>query len=372
VKFVLLAALAALLALPALARAALPESGAVQSGVDFIRTTQQDDGGFGGFGPGQSMDAIYAIRAAGLDPNTFVSATGATPSDYLVAMAAAATEPQDAAKATLAAVALGLDPRAVGGVDFVAVIEAAFDADSGRHHASDFNQAIIVVALVVAGEAVPVSAPKALVAGQLADGGWGFGDAGDADSTAIVVQALIAAGSQPDDAVIAAAIAFLAEIQAEDGGWGFGGDSNANSTAFVVQALVAAAIDPEGPQFTTASGATPIAYLLSQQQADGSFAGFDPAFATNQVVPALAGRTFASAPVTPLAPPAPATPTPEPTAEPMAPVPTATVPAPEPPSTGTGTGQATGASGAIPLLALASVLTAVIAAGGALLARQRR
>ena len=58
VKLVLLAALAALLALPALASAALPESDAVMSGVEFIRTTQQDDGGFGGFGPGQSMDAI--------------------------------------------------------------------------------------------------------------------------------------------------------------------------------------------------------------------------------------------------------------------------------------------------------------------------
>ncbi len=365
-KLVLLAALAALLALPALARAALPESGAVQSGVDFIRTTQQDDGGFGGFGPGQSMDAIYAIRAAGLNPNTFVSAAGATPSDYLIALAAAATEPQDAAKAALAAVALGLDPRAVGGVDFVGVIEAAFDADTGRHHASDFNQAIILLALVVAGEAVPVSAPKALVAGQLADGGWGFGDEGDADSTAIVVQALIAVGSQPDDAVITAAIAFLDGIQAEDGGWGFGGDSNANSTAFAVQALVAVAIDPEGPQFTTASGASPIAYLLSQQLADGSFAGFDPAFATNQVVPALAGRTFANAPLTLLAPSPPETRTPEPT-EPTAPTPSP--PAPGPPTAGTGHG-ADGGDRALPI-AIALALITALAAGGALIARQR-
>ena len=364
-KLVPLAALAALLALPALVRAALPESGAVQSGVDFIRTTQQDDGGFGGFGPGQSMDAIYAIRAAGLDPNTFVSATGATPRDYLIAQAAAATEPQDAAKAALAAVALGLDPRDVGGVDFVAVIEDGFDPAAGRHHESDFSQAIIMLALTVVGEPVPVSAPKALVAGQFADGGWGFGDEGDADSTAIVVQALIATGSQPDDAAIAAAIAFLDGIQAEDGGWGFGGDSNANSTAFVVQALVAVAIDPEGPQFTTASGANPIAYLLSQQQVDGSFAGFDPAFATNQVVPALAGRTFANAPLTALAA-APEPPTAQPTEPPTAtPIP----PAPVPPTAGTGRG-ADGGDRALPM-AIALVLITALAAGGALMARQR-
>ena len=52
----------------------------------------------------------------------------------------------------------------------------------------------------------------------------------------------------------------------------------------------------------TESGTDPVGYLLSQQRSDGSFTGFDPSFATNQVVPALAGRSFAAAPLTLLDP----------------------------------------------------------------------
>ena len=300
VKLAIPAALAAILLLPALASA---ESDAVARGAAFIRTTLRDDGALQAdlaFGPGQTFDAIYALRAAGVDPAGLVSAAGNTPADFLAAQAPS-LEGAGAAKGALAAIALGLDPRAVGETDLVAAIESAFDPASGRHAGDDFGQALIVIALVATGADVPAAALDALRAGQLEDGGWGFGETASPDATALALQALVAAGADATDAAVADGLAWFRASQLEDGGWGFDGVSNANSTAFAVQALIAAGIDPEGDAFARADGATPIRYLLGQQLEDGSFAGYDPAYAANQVVPALAGRTFANAVTAPLA-----------------------------------------------------------------------
>ena len=289
----------------------------VDRGIAFIRTTQQADGGFGGFGDGQTMDAIFAIRSAGIDPTT-VKTGGKSPADFLVAKAAAQTSPGAAAKGAMAAVAMNLDPRSVGGVNLVARVIAA---NVGGHFGSDdFTQSLAMLALSTVGEPVPASAAAVLRANQLADGGWGFGGFSDPDTTALAIQALIAAaGTVPPNA-----LAYLRAQQLGDGGWGFG-DSNANSTAFVVQALLALNLNPDSADFTK-NGKTPTSFLLSQQLPNGSFAGFDPAFATNQVVPALAGRTFANAPLTalPQVNPPVSTVTPGSTA----------VPPPVPPSTG--------------------------------------
>jgi hypothetical protein len=291
---------AALVALPILAASAasLPQRPAAIRGAEFIRATQQSDGGFGGFGPGQSMDAIYAIRAAGFDPNTFVN-SGNSPADYLVGIAGEATSAGSAAKGALAALALGLDPRDVGGVDFVAVVEAALNTETGAYAEDVFTHALVVISLNQVGAPASSLAIRHLREAQLPDGGWGFGDSSDADTTALAIQALATAGKTIADPDVAEGIAYLKTTQGQDGGWGFDpAESNTSSTAFAVQALLAAGEDPAAYEV---NGVDPIDYLLASQQSDGSFPGFDPAFATNQVVPALAGRTFASAVDTPIA-----------------------------------------------------------------------
>jgi len=298
---------AALLALPLLvSSAALPESAAVTKGADFIRTTQVEDGGFGGFGPGQSMDAIFALRAAGVDPAT-VKRDGKSPADFLAANASGATTAGAAAKAALAAKAMNLDPRNLAGVDLVATIQAAFDGD--KYADDDFTHSIAILGLACTGNDIPGGAVMRLRETQLADGGWGFEGASDPDTSAIAAQALIAAGVPNDDPDVLAAIAYFKAKQGNDGGWGFSPDeSNTSSTAFVVQALLALGEKPEAAEYTR-SGKTAVAYLVSKQLPDGSFEGFDPAYAANQVVPALAGRTFCNAVTTSLAPasPSPAT-----------------------------------------------------------------
>lgn len=316
--FAATAALLVALTIPgAGAGAGSPHSEAALRGAEFIRTTQQPDGGFGGFGPGQSLDAILAIRSAGLDPNTFVTG-GKSPADFVAAHADdLAASPALAGKAALAARALGLDARNVAGADFIAAIVAGYDATTGQYAEDAFGHSLAMLGLVCAGGApAPASAVLALRETQLDDGGWGFGGFADPDTTALALQALIAAGVPVTDPAVVQAVAYLQSTQGNDGGWGFDPDaSNANSTALAIQGLLAAGEDVEAAAYARA-GVTPIAYLLSIQQPDGSFPGFDPAFATNQTVPALAGKTLCNAPVTPLraVPAADPSPTPRPPA----------------------------------------------------------
>lgn len=361
-KFVLIT-LAALSAVPVLAAsAALPETSAAAKTAAYIRTTQQPDGGFGGFGDGQSYDAIFALRAAGIDIST-VQTNGNSPVDFLEAKAAAADSPAEAAKAALAARASGLDPKNVDGTNLVAVMTGGYAPATGLYAADDFSQSLAMLGLACTGNNVPNGAILALRGTQLAAGGWGFGGSPDPDTTALAIQALEASGIPANDATIEKAIAYLKSSQGTDGGWGFDPSaSNANSTAFVIQALLALGISPESAEWTV-GGVNPVAFLISQQQADGSFLGFDPAFASNQALPALAGRTFCNAPVTTIQAPTPvATATPSNT-----PAPSRTPSVPLPPNTGSGT---TGASD-VPLQILALALLA-LAAGGTGLAASRR
>ncbi len=347
---------AALSALPIFAAsAALPKADAIDAGAAYIRSQQQPDGGYAS-SPGQSLDAIYALRTAGYDPAKD-SVGGVTPVDYLKANAAALTSPGAAAKGALAAKALGLDPKTVNGIDLAGIVAAAYDPDTGAYAVDDFSQSIAMIGLACTGNPVEAKAIDALRATQVeTEGGWGFGGGSDPDTTAIAIQALVATGVPPADPALVKALAYVKASQGNDGGWGFDpSESNASSTAYVVQALIALGEDPDSAAWEK-DGVTPVAYLLSQQNADGSFKGFDPAYATNQVLPALAGKTFCDAPETPVTREAP-------TATPTA-IPTATA-APRPPSTGNSASSTSGGPGlaivlgALALLGSAASLAAI-------------
>lgn len=367
---------AALVALPILAAsAAIPETRAVNSGAAYIATLQTADGGYGGASLGQNEDAILAVRAAGFDPAKDVASSGKTPVDYLVANAATAVKPMDAGKAALAAKALGLDPKAVGATNLIANINAGLDAATGRYAADDFSQSTAILGLACTGNSVPASASAALKATQIQpDGGWGFGGASDPDTTALAIQALLAAGVPKTDAAVTKAITYLKTSQLADGGWGFAPDSNANSTAYVVQALLAAGESIDIPVYIK-QGASPTSYLLSQQNADGSFVGYNIPLATEQALPALAGRTFCNEAETAITQVRPQTPSPTPTVSATAtarPSATATVRpsvtvAPGAPATGTGATN----DESQPVIPLIGALFVLIAGGTAALAIRR-
>jgi hypothetical protein len=202
-----------------------------------------------------------------------------------------------AGKLSTVASAAGQRPSAFGGVDLVARIRASYDPATGWFGASTWDQAWAILGLAAARSQVPPAAVSALASAATSDGGWGVapGSEPEADSTALALQALIAAGAPVTGTAVSAALDFLEATQHSDGGWGHGGPSNTNSTALALQALVAAGHDPTEQRWTQATGADPVSYLIEAQLPSGAFE-FDvsPAdlVATGQAVPALAGRTL--------------------------------------------------------------------------------
>ena len=207
-----------------------------------------------------------------------------------------------------------------------------------------FTQSLAIQGLVAAHQPVPVAALGHLVAAQDSDGGWDFllikddpngptnFDTSDTNSTAMVLMALDAAGMHSRDR---SALAWLHTQQDGDGGFpyqaGFGTDPD--STALVLQALLATGQNPAAPAWAP-GGHTPLAHLIATQNGNGGFTfpgnpAPDP-FTTAQVPPALerapyplscgtvrcyqAGTTLNGPPATPAPTPTPrATASPRPT-----------------------------------------------------------
>ena len=360
-------------ALPALAVADLAAA------LDYLRTQQNADGGFGsGFGPGSTVgstaDAVAAIVAAGGDPATFEQGGNST-LDYLAANAAAVDNAGDLAKLIMAAVAAGQNPRTFGNTDSVARLEAMAGSDGRYATANDTFVSHLLAVLALASVRRPISdaAVDQIVQAQQENGGWAWDGSeatpADTNSTALAVQALAAAGQAGSEAV-AAALDYYRAIQNEDGGWpyqspsDFGTATDANSTAVSIQALIAAGEDQAA--WESSGGVTPAANLEAFQNESGAFAWQaampdDNLLATVQAIPALAGKAF---PMTTMdvgqasaaSVAATATPTPASTVSPEAP---STVPE-------------TGGAGLDPALLLSITGLGLAAAGYALRLRRRK
>jgi hypothetical protein len=304
----IVALMAALVVRPVLAQ---PGSGEAEQALEaavrwLVSTRQNDDGGFTSFSAGANQAASDIPGT--LDALTALSVAGApeeqAPLGFLVnnSPALLAYGHQDGAaagKAVLALIAAGQNPRAFGGEDYVLTLSDHLSPTGEFGVSAPFQQALALQATAVAGDEVSAAAIAWLVDRQARDGSWddGFGTAGNADATAMAIQALLAAGFSDNEPVITNARAFLAESQTATGGWeygpGFG--ENANSTALVLLALDALGepyTDEDGPW--AQNGVTPPEALLAWQGGSGAFqADFgsgrnDDFFSTVQAIPALA------------------------------------------------------------------------------------
>jgi hypothetical protein len=291
--------LAGSLAWPVAAAAQAPAD-PLQAAAAWLRTQQQADGGFSngfvaGSDPATTADAVLAIVAAGEDPSVWI-AGGTSPMDSLQGAVSSGevAGPGAFAKVTLAVVASGADPRSFGGMDLIAEILEGYSSASGLFGAGPYDSALAIQALEAAGEPVPGGVIAGLLATRLADGTYSFnGDqtagAGDSNTTAVAVMALIAAGASDE---IAPSLAYFRSVQNEDGGWtyqkpsAFGEATDANSTALVIQALAAAGED-------LAAWSSPEEALLALQVPSGAFIynaanSSENLLATVQALPALA------------------------------------------------------------------------------------
>ena len=265
---------------------ALPAWADAGDAVAWLKTQQNADGGFGSpeSTVGATADVLLAVAATGADPLAW-SQDGNTPYSFVAANAASINGVGDMGKAILALIAAGKNPRQLDGVDLVQRLEATLSEDGGYGDSGMVNdQAYAMLALASARRPIPDAAVNYLLARQIADGTWSWnGDttagAGDNNTAAFAILALLAAGVPVDHPQIVATLDHFRGQQNADGGFPYispspyGTDSDSNSTAVVMWALVAAGQDPAGNAWKVRGqdGTSPLDRLRTFQNESGAF-----------------------------------------------------------------------------------------------------
>jgi hypothetical protein len=304
--------LLALQARPGLAQSGMNQADVIQQGLAYLQTQQLADGGIAGYNgssdPDTTARSILAFTVARAALSEVVSAQGNSMLDYLASQAISYTHDTTGtlfpgrAGIILTAVAVsGGDGTFFGGMDLVGELEASLHPDTGAYsstavqgysngQASDVSQAWAILGLSLDGNTIPEVATNYLMLSQADDGSWG---AGDPDTTALVMTALLAsqnAGSEREP--IQKAIAYFRATQAPSGGWKPSWDtdpSNADSTGWILQALISAGEDLLGQNWVL-DQSNPVDALMSLQKPDGSIGGtYANAYSTAEAIIGLAG-----------------------------------------------------------------------------------
>ncbi len=279
-----------------------PDDPSIRSALDFLRGTQKSDGGFGEANlnstPGTTDWAIMAIVSAGEDPRTWVK-DGNSPLDYHVSMhdeILAKGGSTDIARTILSLKAMGEDPRAFQGTDYVEVMKT-FVKPSGQVGDHVYTTQWTVLALAAMGEPVDASVDY-IVSQQNPDGGipWTPGAESDPDDTGAALMAFAAAGVPDDNEAVRRAVEYLRNEQMEDGGFHYGGTSASNSAsdAWVIQGLVASG---ENPATWVRNGVSAAGHLQLLQNPSGAFNYTtyvidNPARMTASSIPAVMGIPY--------------------------------------------------------------------------------
>jgi hypothetical protein len=277
--------------------------------IEYLQT--QQSAANGSIPEGSSTDSVseqYAIgaAAAGYDPKALRHGSGPSVMTYLTTQAASACATAGGCGLLIqAVVAAHLNPSSFGGVNLVTKLKGMNKAGVyGDGEA--FTESLAIQGLVAAGQTVPAAAVHDLVAAQDSDGGWDYllikndpngstnFDTSDTNSTAMVLMALNAAGTRSRNA---SALAWLHTQQDGDGGFPYqaGAGTDPDSTALVLQGLLATGQNPDAPSWAP-GGHTPLAELIATQDADGGYtfpgsSAPDP-FTTAQVPPALSRAPY--------------------------------------------------------------------------------
>jgi len=277
-----------------------PSKTAAGVAVNWVRTQQNNDGGFEhttsvAF---ETPDAIIAIaenaqqqgpwnKAQALAAVQATVKNGNTPLHFLDNLVdqtgAGAIDAGTAAKIiVLVALPLGLSPTNFNpdgdtAKNLVATVQAGARPDGS--YSDFFGQTLVAAqALRLAVGAVPANTLTLIRSAQKSDGSWDFagdstGTGGDIDTTGSAVATLAAAGVAGTDADLRAGLHYLALQQRSDGAWESFGDPDPNSTSVAIFGITAAGFDPGKPCWrdVIAPGlagnpyTSPMAWLRSQQ-----------------------------------------------------------------------------------------------------------
>jgi hypothetical protein len=241
---------------------------------------------------GTTVDAIIALsaaREAGIDVDAPLNpAIEWLDSESFAADYANAGTGQ-AAKLVLALVAADAESMEFGGIAPLDLLASGQAAETGLYGTGLYDHAYVLMALAVTDSEIPQNAIDFLATAQANNGGFAWDGSTDetmvdSNTTAMVVQALVAAGVPDDDPVVAGAVGYLRTVVTDQGAsYSVGAEADANSTALVAQAL--ALVRDDVTHLTTA--------LTHFQNSSGAYHWMhnDPAdnlFSTIQAIPAAA------------------------------------------------------------------------------------
>lgn len=250
-------------------------------------------------GPGFRADAVSAFAAAkriganykSTARNRFIDDVEDEAANYSVTSGATG-------KVMLAAVAASKNPRCFGNtgskVDLYNLLMSSYSSN-GKFGATAFDQALAMLALKAAKQTIPSAAVKH-VKDARGKNGWNFalssarGD--DVESTALIIEALRAAGVKKSDRALKQAYRWMTYQRNTDGGFNpstAAGETQANTTSYAIRAA-----DAMGKNLTNAKRA-----LRALQMKNGSFRSTPndkgtagAGIATTDAVIALSGAHF--------------------------------------------------------------------------------
>ena len=320
---------AGLLVAAAIVASAVPGTRAVSAerltsarrGAQWIVDRQESNGAF--FSPTQRVDqtgeALAGVVAGGITGTPVAGALGYIRENGQ----AGATRAAFTGRIIAGIVAGGADPRAFGGVDYVAILRSQYDQATGAFESSDvFSNLIAANGALAAGVALVPQAIAYIKSNECTGGGFSFANgcaAGpDTDTTALAVSVFVAAGLA-SDAVVTRARAFVLSRQNDDGGFGFSSGfppTSGDSTGLGLTVIAAIGEEAQSHPWRQADGDDPVLALLALQDAAGGFkfSSSDDEGNAFTTVNAIAGMAGLAYPIrAAAAPPTAPTPTPTPT-----------------------------------------------------------
>ncbi len=269
------------------------EAAGADSAVQWLRSVQNDDGGWGASpdddsGPEMTAWAMLGLEAAGRNPYDLTRGEH-SPITFLRGHVDELESPGDLARTTLALLGAGANPREFGGHNLVASLRN-LRLDNGSYKNWPNSTAFAAIALRAAD--APGGTDKSLEwlrKVQNEDGGWGDepGQRSNAEATGSVLQALTP-GSKPSKQ----GLDYLRDVQQSNGGYRVGGNGpiNTQATAWAIQGILGAGGDLGSFK---RGGATALDYIAANQGSNGHYrysksSDQTPVWVTGQALVAVA------------------------------------------------------------------------------------
>ncbi len=279
----------------------------IVSGLGYILSCQNDDGGFGA-SPGTDSEikatamAAIALASLGEDPSSCVK-NGTSPLDYLLeneeALYNLTNSEAYVGRYVVALASSGLDPRDINDKDFVEILKGYCKPDSeiGTENYI-WDDAWVIMGLAAcnqSGSDEVKGAVDHLKGLQTGNGGWAWNEGAkgeDPDTTGIILCALIGGGEENSSDAVKSGLEYLHSEQNSDGGFSSLG-SNAATDGWAIMAINAAG---QSPRAWVKGSADPIGHLLSLQRESGSIwwkddsEGFSFEWTANGMIALTGGR----------------------------------------------------------------------------------